>query len=278
MKLRSSLLALAVVAAGALVPGMSAKAQGLDLGAFGSIAGTAAVASDYVFRGASQTRGRPALQGGLEWTKAVGPVTPYAGTFLSNVRFPDVSSSGVLDVPYEWDLYAGLRGNIIDNFTWDVGYIQYRYPYASYPRANSMSIDWNEVYGKLAYDFGIAKLSGAYYYSRNYSIGGGRGQYFSTQVDVPTPIWDLTVTGHVGRLLIKNETNFGLPDYTDWSLGVSRSFEQIWGTTWSLTYYDTNIKRSSQTLNASDRAAGPVDNRLYNTVSPRIVLAVSKAF
>jgi uncharacterized protein (TIGR02001 family) len=277
MKIRASLFALATATVGALAAS-PAGAQGLDLGQFGMINGTAAIMSDYVFRGASQTRGGPALQAGLEWTKEVGPVTPYFGTFLSNVVFPDISSPGDLDAHYEWDLYGGVRATVFDKLTLDVGYIHYGYPGANYPAANSLALGWNEVYGKAAYDFGFAKLGLGYYHSKNYSVGGGDSDYYSSQVDVPLPIWELTATGHLGKLDLDNENNFGLPDYLDWSLGVSRSFEQIWGTTWSLTYYDTNVSRGEALTNKDDRAGGTVDNRVYNTVSPRIVLAVTKAF
>jgi uncharacterized protein (TIGR02001 family) len=92
-------------------------------GDWGAIAGTVAIMSDYVFRGVSQTREGPALQGALEYTKEFEWVTPYLGAFISNTRFPDTTSNTNLDVPYEVDVTAGVRGTL-GKFGWDAGYIK----------------------------------------------------------------------------------------------------------------------------------------------------------
>ncbi len=95
--------------AGLLAPNL-ASAQ--FSGDWGAISSSVAGATDYTFRGVSQTIGRPALQGSAEYSKEVGPVTPYAGLFASNVMFPDTSSSGKLDAKIELDLMFGVRGEI----------------------------------------------------------------------------------------------------------------------------------------------------------------------
>lgn len=244
---------------------------------WGAIAGTVAITSDYVFRGVSQTQGGPALQGGLEYTKEFGMFTPYAGTFLSNADFPDTVNNTDLKIDYELDLYFGLRLAPLEALTLDAGYIKYYYPSENAPANNSLSFNWSEVYLKGSYDFGVAKTTLGWWHSPNYSAGAGKGNYFAANVDVPLP-WELTASGHIGRLNIENEANFGLPDYTDWSLGVSRAFDLLWGSTVALTYSDTNVSRTSTLTNRSDGVSGTVDNRFYNLASPRVFLSVTKSF
>ncbi len=71
----------------------------------------AAMTSDYRYRGISQSRLQPALQGGADYVN--NPTGFYAGTWLSTIKWIDDAggSDGV-----EWDLYAGKRGDITKDF------------------------------------------------------------------------------------------------------------------------------------------------------------------
>ena len=95
------------------------------------------VVSDYRYRGISQTKLKPALQGGIDY--ANGPF--YVGTWLSTISWVKdsmksynnaqaaatppgamVSTSGA---PLEWDLYGGTKGDIIkDTLSYDVGVLE----------------------------------------------------------------------------------------------------------------------------------------------------------
>src|SRR5262245_53217050 len=98
----------AVVAVMALVPSLAAaQAPAAPASSWGAIAGSVAAMTDYTFRGVSQTTKGPAVQGSLEYTKELGPVTGYVGGFLSNVAFPDTSSRGNLDAKIEFDFAFG---------------------------------------------------------------------------------------------------------------------------------------------------------------------------
>lgn len=66
----------------------------------------AAVTSDYRYRGISQTRLKPALQGGADYTH--NPTGLYAGTWLSTIKWIKDVPGG--DASIEWDIYAGKRG------------------------------------------------------------------------------------------------------------------------------------------------------------------------
>jgi uncharacterized protein (TIGR02001 family) len=109
-----------------------------------------AVTSDYRYRGLSQTRLDPALQGGVDYTH--NPSGFYAGTWLSTIKWTkDVGGSGDI----EWDLYGGKRGNITDAISYDVGGLYYFYPRNGLnPNANTF-----ELYGQLAYGPAYIKYS-----------------------------------------------------------------------------------------------------------------------
>ncbi len=64
------------------------------------VAFNAAVASDYVFRGVSQTESDPAVSAGVDVTQGLF----YAGAWAGNVAF-----AGDADTDAEIDLYAGVR-------------------------------------------------------------------------------------------------------------------------------------------------------------------------
>jgi len=245
---------------------------------WGEIAGSVAAMTDYTFRGVSQTTKGPAVQGALEYTKELGPVTGYVGTFLSNVAFPDTTSRGNLDAKVEFDFAFGVRGDLAEKLKWDIGYIRYMYPFADYPRDNSMSLDWTEIGIKLTYDLGFATPVLNYFHSQNYSIGGGKSHYGQTGFDVPLPFYDITLGARIGRLVLENNANFGLPDYTDWSLGISRDFPELFGVNIGLTYTDTNVKKNAPLSNQSDATTANVDERLHDTTQPRIILAITKKF
>ena len=280
--LRSFVRSTAMMAVLALVPSAASAQAPASAAAsapsWGEIAGSVAAMTDYTFRGVSQTTKGPAVQGSLEYTKELGPVTGYVGTFLSNVAFPDTSSRGNLDAKVEFDFAFGLRGDIDEKFKWDVGYIRYMYPFTQYPPANSMSLDWTEVGVKLTYDLGFVTPVLNYFHSQNYSVGGGKSHYGQTGFDAPLPFYDITLGARLGRLVIANNANFGLPDYTDWSIGVSRDFPELLGVNIGLTYTDTNVKKNAPLSNKSDRTTGNVDERVFDTTQPRVILAITKKF
>ncbi|PCJ89251.1 MAG: hypothetical protein COA54_00500 [Thiotrichaceae bacterium] len=86
--------------------------------AIAELSGNAAVASNYIWRGVTQTTDQAAGQGGIDWSNDSGL---YVGTWVSNVDF-----SGLGD-GYEMDVYAGFSGEAGD-IGYDIGVISYQYP------------------------------------------------------------------------------------------------------------------------------------------------------
>lgn len=122
---------------GACLLGSALAAQAVE------VAGNVTIASDYPFRGVSQTDRDPAIQGGFDVAFDSGF---YVGTWGSNV-------SGFVDTSMEWDLYGGFKGALSDEATYDLRYIRYEYP------GNGSLYDYNEYHAIVtwgAFTFGFA--------------------------------------------------------------------------------------------------------------------------
>jgi len=176
-----------------------------------------AVASDYRYRGISQTRLDPALQGGADYTN--NPTGFYLGTWLSSIKW--ISDAGGSD-NVEWDMYGGKRGDLIkDKLSYDVGVLSYVYPSNDlHPSANT-----TELYGQLGFGpsfyakysfavsnlFGFANSKNSGYLDLGANIDVGNG---------------FTINLHGGHQTVENNS---ASSYTDWKAGVTKDFGVVSG-------------------------------------------------
>ncbi len=208
------------------------------------------VVSDYLFRGVSQTHGKAAVQGGVDYSHSSGL---YAGVWASNVTWvKDFLGKGSTEI----DLYGGYKGSVGD-IGYDVGIITYKYP-GKGSAIPTVLADPNttEVYGAISYQWLTVKYSQAI--SKNFI-----GWYGGTNLDQNTrgsgylelnAAYDMGdgwgLSGHVGSQKVKNSvtTAGGVlsANYTDWNIGVTKDVGMgVVG----LTYSDTNSKGvCSQTI------------------------------
>jgi uncharacterized protein (TIGR02001 family) len=218
------------------------------------------VASDYRFRGLTQTMKRPALQGGFDFAHSSGL---YLGNWNSNV-----SSAIFPNANLEMDFYGGYKPTFGD-VTADIGFIYYRYPGSHATLLNGATgathtgkIDNKEIYlggawkwisAKLywAIDdlFSVPETKNSWYLdgTANYDLGSGWG-----------------VVGHIGRQKVKGWSD---ASYTDWKLGVTKD---IRGFVFGAAYVDTNAKSSAWTY-ADAR-------KTMNIGDSGIVLSVNRTF
>jgi uncharacterized protein (TIGR02001 family) len=168
----------------------------------------AALTSDYRYRGLSQTRLDPAVQGGADYVH--NPTGLYVGTWLSSIKWTkDLGGSGNV----EWDVYAGKRGNLNADITYDIGGLYYFYPDNGLnPNANTF-----ELYGQLGFGPGYVK------YSRSLTnLFGTADSKGSNYLDVGA---NLDVSGgfvlnlHVGRQELRHN---GSLSYTDYKVGLTK--------------------------------------------------------
>jgi uncharacterized protein (TIGR02001 family) len=203
----------------------------------GDFSATVTGASEYRFRGISQTDHLPAIQGSIDWSAKLVTGRPnidvFLGIWASNIDFND-GDDGVIEI----DFYGGLRGSI-GKFSWQMQFIYYHYPGVETGR----NYDFMEFNPSIGYDFGFLSLGGGLAVSPDYFGSSGTGVYLYGDVTVPLPIKFLSkfkpaLTGHIGKQWIEKNAVFGTRDYFDWSVGVSFEVE---GFSMSIKYVDTDL-------------------------------------
>jgi uncharacterized protein (TIGR02001 family) len=210
----------------------------------------ASLVTDYRYRGISQTRLQPALQGGADYTH--NPSGFYAGTWLSTIKWTkDAGGSGDI----EWDLYAGKRGEIVKDVSYDVGVLSYVYPSNGLtPSANT-----TEIYGQVGY--GPAYLKYSHSVTNLFAFADSKNSGYvdvGANIEVAT---GTTVNLHAGHQNVKNNSG---SSYTDWKVGVTKDFGVV---TAALAVIGTN----------TDVYTGPAPD-LKNLGKTALVLSVSKTF
>lgn len=228
------LLALAALAGGlAFAAPHQASAQ-IPLGNTGLTATmTGTYASDYLFRGISQTRSRMAYQASGEIEHSSGL---YVGGFISNVRFAGV------DARQELNAIGGYRFTAFDT-KFDFGVIGYFYPGYTPARGAVSALDYFEAYAKVSREIGPVTLLGTLAGSPSFFGNTGTGIYLEGGADWKTGVWDLTLGGRIGYQWVENNRLLGVPDYAWWSIALTREFpiERVGTIVASVGYYQTSI-------------------------------------
>jgi uncharacterized protein (TIGR02001 family) len=212
--------------------------------------------SDYIFRGQSQTWGRPAAQLFIEADHKSGF---YAGFAASNV-----SDEWLPGANLETDFFGGYRGTV-SVFGFDVGGIYYYYPGANWDESQfegmnrSNSINTFEVYASLSYKWLSVKagttLTEYFGWDTNNSpkighfpgdptlygfngdpkagVTGGNtnGSYFfeANAAYEVYPTW--TLSGQIGRQVISDADGL---DITYYKAGVTKAFTLAGSSGWSV--------------------------------------------
>lgn len=164
------------------------------LGTFSaSVAGT----TDYVFRGISQTKEGPAIQGSFDWSKnfkAGGQsMTVFAGAWASNVDFADGDQAHI-----EIDYSGGIRTEI-NGVSLEAIAIYYNYPNTT----DSLDYDYIEAGATIGYDFKVAEASVQVLWSPDFFGGIGDAVYVAGNVTVPLPE-KFSLGAHVGLSAFDN--------------------------------------------------------------------------
>lgn len=190
-------LKLAICAAAAsLALGGTAYAQEVDFSV------NVGVASDYVFRGASQTDEGPQIFGGADLSSGIF----YAGVWASNVDFGDETDA-------EIDLYAGIKP-VVGPVTLDLAAIYYGY----LNEPSGAEYAYWELKAAGSFEAGPATLGAAFYYSPEFFGETGKALYSEVNAAFsPADKW--TVNGALGYQDVDEAAS-----YTTWNVGVSYAF------------------------------------------------------
>jgi uncharacterized protein (TIGR02001 family) len=230
------------------------------------------LASDYNFRGISQSDRGPSVSAYFEPRYNITPTLQlYAGLAGSSVKLPTDPSA-------EIDLYGGIRPTF-GALSMDFGFIYYWYPrerqidgvaIVAPPSGNTTlsDTDFWEVYAKASYAFNDAFSVGAnLYYSPDWLNTGADGTYFSATAKYVLPGnlplglgW--YVSGELGYYSL-GTTKFDaiafpvaggwdLPSYAYWNAGIGFTYKVF---TLDLRYHDTDLSKEECNVLTADPGA-----------------------
>jgi len=205
--------------------------------------------SQYIFRGMTQTGGKPALQGGVDLTHSSGF---YLGAWASNISWlRDPYGEGATnsstayykkDGHLELDIYGGYRYTFANGIGIDVGALRYQYEGKRMP--GTVDANTTEVYGAISYGWLQAKISdviteSAWGWGKSKgadpTYNSASGTYYA-ELNATIPVSDLIgakdgftsgITGiaHIARQEFNGKSNEPA-SYTDYKLGLQKSFSE----------------------------------------------------
>jgi uncharacterized protein (TIGR02001 family) len=244
--MKSKSLSHAVIISAALLAPQLASAQSAPAAAPAptpthSFTYNAGLVTDYRYRGISQTRLNPALQGGVDYAHSSGAYFGLWGSTISWITDAAPANRGRLEV----DVYGGYKGSA-GPINYDVGLLQYWYvnnKVVPNLDANTLEFYAAGTYGaytakyshSLSNLFANARSSGSGYLdlSATFDLGNGWG-----------------IVPHIGRQRIVNNSD---GNYTDFSLGVTK---EAFGLVFSGTIVGTDAKKSFYSGNPDNKFLG----------------------
>lgn len=171
--------------------------------------------TDYRYRGISQSRLKPAISAGADYSHESGF---YVGAWASSIKW---IKDGGGDGNLELDLYGGYKFNVTKEISLDVGFLAYVYP------SNALAINANtqELYASAT--FGPATLKYSHSLSTLFGFEKSKGSGY-LELNGNFDLGDsLTIVAHLGRQSVKGRV-LGVSNnqysYTDYKLGVTKDF------------------------------------------------------
>lgn len=196
--------------AGLVVLTVSSVLQAQEATGPGTFGGSVTLASDYMFRGISNSNEEPQIQGDFNWSHNSGV---YAGVWATNTNFGGPGNS------MELDPYIGFANSVGDTgFSYDLGYWLYTYP------GSESDFDYAEFYAIGTWSTGDLSISPSAWYTDNYF-----GEDFLD--DVEGLAYDLTVS-HALPLAMSASARVGEQtfhgggeglDYLYYDIGVTKT-------------------------------------------------------
>jgi len=228
-----------------------------------AVTGYTTLGSQYIFRGLTQTDGKPTVQAELD---LVHPSGFYVSAALSNITWiSDSFSSGPVSAGVEVDLFGGYKWGFAKDWTLDVGLYRYLYP-GDYKAVPGYTPNTTEAYLGLSYSWASLK------YSRvvsdgNFGVAKASGSsYIDLSLALPLGESGWTILAHGGKTTYNTSDAAvnSLFDYTDYKLGIAKEFK---GYTFALAG-----------TNADTKDAGYKNLLGRNIGKDRVTLTIAKTF
>ena len=232
-----------------------------------TINGTAAVVSQYRFRGLAQSDNKPAFQGSLTLSTESGF---YVSTWGSSAS---AGSSPINIGGTEIDLYGGFAHEIgKSGIKFDGGVYGYIYPGAT-------AGNYYELYGSLSTTFGPATAKVGINYAPaqkvfdyNFVSPSRENTYIYGELSSGIPGTPLTVHSHLGH------TGGGFDwgqQYWDYTVGVSASWKAL---TLDVSLVGTDLSRSDINAGFGCGGVAACTNAFYRMSKPVGVVSLTGSF
>lgn len=269
-----------------------------------ALTGSATVGTQYVFRGLTQTDGKPTIQGELD---LVHPTGFYVSASLSNISWYTDQNAGTASNPtslgspgrvgpplydpnkvnsasVELDVFGGYKRALTKDWTLDLGLYRYLYPGNYENQGAYRNPDTTEAYLGLSYAWASLKYSKVISANTFGVANSGGTSYVDLSLNIPLGETGWSLQAHAGKttyLAKANPGNFlngtkltgdnAFFSYTDFRLGLSREFS---GYTVSLfgTHATTKARASDNDITVYENAMG------RDIGQGRVALTVSKSF
>jgi Bacterial protein of unknown function (Gcw_chp) len=262
------------------------------------IAFGAALMTDYIFRGVTQSGHHPSVAAYFEPRYNINSNWQlYAGVSGESIKFPNNAAA-------EIDFYGGVRATF-GPVVFDVGAWEYYYPGGNcygagflMPQPGTAGFDPNclgflpngnvaksvasfyEVYGKVTYTWTDWAFGLNFYYSPNFLNLGADGEYLSGTIKFTAPEkmaigpigW--YVSGEFGHQWLGTSDPFygnfnfpnGIPepDYNTWNVGLGFTWKVF---TLDLRYSDTDLSKAECNAFTSDPLA-PLSSAFVTAINP----------
>lgn len=251
-----------------------------------TVSGSATIASDYRFRGVSQSDGEMAVQGGITIAHESGF---YVGSWASNLAGWGTFGGANMEL----DLIGGYKAKLADDASLDVGLTWYMYP------GGADKTDFAEPYVKLTGTAGPATLTaGAAYAPKQQATG----KWYNTGTDAAAGVYNnpgakddnlylwgdgayaiagtpLTAKAHVGHSWGQNGLGPNATavspsgEYWDWSLGADATWRNL---TVNVSWVDTDISNREATYLRPSFSKG--QDGTGNIAGSTVVVSLTAAF
>ena len=251
-----------------------------------TVSGSVAIASDYRFRGVSQSDGEMAVQGGMTIAHESGF---YVGAWASNLAGWGTFGGANMEL----DLIGGYKAKLSDNAALDVGLTWYMYP------GGADKTDFAEPYAKLTGTAGPATLTAGVAYAPKQQA---TGKWYNTGADAANGVYNnpgakddnlylwsdgalalggtpITAKAHIGHSwgqdgLGPNATAVTpTGEYWDWSLGADATYKNL---TFNVSYIDTDISNREATYLRPSFSKG--QDGTGNIAGGTVVVSLTAAF
>jgi uncharacterized protein (TIGR02001 family) len=249
------------------------------------------IATDYNFRGITQSAHRPAVGTYFEPRYNFSDTLQgYVGIGGESIDFPNHAAA-------EIDFYGGIRPTF-GKLALDFGAWYYYYPggicfnpaiagcQGALPNFNVVKADLSfwEIYGKATYTVDDQfSFGGSIYYSPSVLNSGADGEYLAGTAKYVMPSsmfpkdWGIYFSADVGHWFLGRSDSFyalpvaglttGIPykSYTTWDLGMAITYKVF---TLDLRYYDSDLNKGDCNAFTSDHTASGVASTTINPGGP----------